>query len=934
MKDVNGTGFQLLFGPEDWGAALATSEAYGLAWEPAAGSVALAVEGRRFPPRPGAARLTPQDRRGADADCFGNWYCIDAARRSIRTWRSGKEAGDYWSISALEATAHPPAGGHFADSAPEPERFAAMRLSGLAVTRRHHLLVGTLEPAGLLAFDLHAYGLPAFTLWPAPLDLSIFDLARAETGGAWLLDRGTPVAPARLWRLDDRSCLVQLGGTIALPAPRPSDFAAEGESLAPALAPEVAAGLDLSLAGPNALPGASAAVAVADLPDDTVLVLDAPQGAPARVLRYGAGGLIGGAVLDAARLDAFEMPPPALRGHDLAFLPDPAAPPGLIRGTVLVVDDQGDQALRFLLEAPAAAPGVTPAPDFDLVLLADYLPLRRFEGRALLAHEGRVFYDIGERWVALAADTRKRRRAKGVLGPCRFDSGQPGTEWHRVVFDGCVPPGTSVLVEVRAADDAAEIGRLPFEPLPQPYLRDEGSELPFWDPFAGGTPGPASGSWETLVQAGRGRLIDLRLTLTGDRRATPRLRALRLHAPRFSYLERYLPGIYREDAVSADFLGRFLANVEGLLTTMEMRVAHAYGLIDTRIAPQEALAWLAGWLGASFGPDWDDARQRLFIDHAELLFRWRGTPAGLKAMIDLATDPCPDASLFEGLRSGAPPEPDRARRGVRLTEGYARRIFGGPVPEPVPELAGWTAADGAAPLHLALANFALDRRGTDLIGLAAAWGRPAPFASTAEVRMAPLVPAQTGEAEDWHAFAGGPIGFAYAAAVAADAPAWRAFLARRYTSPARLAAAHGTSGFDPEALPDVLPEGGARLADWIDFVTGVLPVERTAHRFTVLAPVAPGEAAAARDARLERIAEVVARERPAHTAYEVRPYWALFQVGTARLDIDTALGAGARFAAIELGRSALGEGFVGYGYPLWVRDRAVIGHKAAGGLGL
>ena len=127
-----------------------------------------------------------------------------------------------------------------------------------------------------------------------------------------------------------------------------------------------------------------------------------------------------------------------------------------------------------------------------------------------------------------------------------------------------------------------------------------------------------------------------------------------------------------------------------------------------------------------------------------------------------------------------------------------------------------------------------------------------------------------------------------------------------------------------------MPDGGTYLKDWIDFVSGVLPNARAAHRFIVLAPVDPAEAVQTRDARIAAIARIVEKERPAHTAVEVRPYWALFQTGIARLGIDTALGEGARFTAIDLGRSALGQGFIGYGHPYAVTDRTVVGRNAAG----
>ena len=89
-------------------------------------------------------------------------------------------------------------------------------------------------------------------------------------------------------------------------------------------------------------------------------------------------------------------------------------------------------------------------------------------------------------------------------------------------------------------------------------------------------------------------------------------------------------------------------------------------------------------------------------------------------------------------------------------------------------------------------------------------------------------------------------------------------------------------------------------------------------------------APADRALRVERVRALVAREKPAHAAFDVRPFWALFRVGDARLGIDTTLGESARFAAIELGRSALAEGKLAWGHPWTATDRRVVGRDAPG----
>ena len=150
-----------------------------------------------------------------------------------------------------------------------------------------------------------------------------------------------------------------------------------------------------------------------------------------------------------------------------------------------------------------------------------------------------------------------------------------------------------------------------------------------------------------------------------------------LHYPRFSYLQEYLPDIYREDRESASFLDRYLANVEGMYTTLEGRIADVQRLVDPKTIDAEYLPWLASWVGAVVEPDWEPARKRLFVRYAARMFTRRGTPRGLIEAIRLATHPCPtrrDLRRRERPRSvrrarrRAVPDPRGARGGLRRPE--------------------------------------------------------------------------------------------------------------------------------------------------------------------------------------------------------------------------------------------------------------------------
>jgi hypothetical protein len=107
----------------------------------------------------------------------------------------------------------------------------------------------------------------------------------------------------------------------------------------------------------------------------------------------------------------------------------------------------------------------------------------------------------------------------------------------------------------------------------------------------------------------------------------------------------------------------------------------------------------------------------------------------------------------------------------------------------------------------------------------------------------------------------------------------------------------------------------AAQADWLQFERQLLAVVRTAHRFSVLLPVTRvTEDPFEMGRRLQLARRVVELEKPAHTVFEVRFYWALNRIGEARLGLDTLLDVGSRAPQLMpdavLGRAYVGESFV------------------------
>jgi phage tail-like protein len=95
--------------------------------------------------------------------------------------------------------------------------------------------------------------------------------------------------------------------------------------------------------------------------------------------------------------------------------------------------------------------------------------------------------------------------------------------------------------------------------------------------------------------------------------------------------------LYRPAATPADFLDRFLASFEAMLTPLEDRVAAAHLLTDPASAPQQHLDWLAGWIGVAFDPALPAERRRRWLAAAPALARMHGSRRGLELALDIAS---------------------------------------------------------------------------------------------------------------------------------------------------------------------------------------------------------------------------------------------------------------------------------------------------------
>ncbi len=903
--DADGRRFHLLLGAADWAGATAEPGTAPLAWDEAANAVGLREVHYAQPATPGEKPMVPEGRRAAAADRHGSIYAITDDRLALEVTSSGSQRRSrFWPPEAMPA----PAAELFAPVDPA-EPAAPSRFLAVAVTADDLLAALRLEAdrsLSLLLFDLVGGGgplaerlpEPAFPLRPESGDPGLA-LAPLADGGLALLD----LLARRLWRFDRTLALV-----ADTPPPAPALFQpAEGGAPREEAPPPAPAGLDLSPCSPEpiALAAWGDALYLLDRSGDVHRL--SADASPVLVARSGAGA------------------------HDMVVakvttIEDPAA----LR--LLVVHEDGNQARAF----QTAAEAVQDAP------LPETLLLRRFGGRALIAVRGFARFDgPGGAWTPVVEKPLRRfeTSAASLLPP--FDSGVPGTVWDSVVLDGCIPPGTRAMIDARAFDD--DVPLPDFAEQPRPLLAPARVDLQWHAAEALPAPDRArgKGSHHLLLQGLRGRRLELRLRLTGDGSARPRIRALRAWEPRVSWVDRFLPAIYRSE--DGDFLDRFLANFQGVFRGIEERIAGAQHLFDPETAPREALGWLAEWFDLALDPSWDERRRRLFIAHAETFFRWRGTPRGLMMALRAAFEPCAGVELFA---DGA----DRAA-GIRLVEAHQVRAVGplaaGDSGSPfVPRPAGglWTPAEAAAGLEARLAE-ALPPELAPVPGGRIPLFSHDPAASAALAGALGFTPRGAAERDRWRVFQstegraesaladlpegpGDSLWSAFAGLPSEAGARWQDFLEGRYRRISRLREAHGTGwqSFTEVALPDLLPVTAAGQADWHAFETRVMPAAEGAHRFSVLLPLAavdadPGEM----ESRLRLARRIVALEKPAHTIFDLRLFWALNRVGEARLGLDTQLGQGSRAPELMpeavLGRAYLGAAFVGPDGPALSGDR-------------
>lgn len=216
---------------------------------------------------------------------------------------------------------------------------------------------------------------------------------------------------------------------------------------------------------------------------------------------------------------------------------------------------------------------------------------------------------------------------EGALITCALDSELYRCVWHRVLFFGEIPPGTSIDMETVTSEV-----EFPEEEIPALFTQRQVTTSVMPQDMR-------RGMADALIKSPAGRYLWIKLTFRGNGHATPSIRSLDVEFPRIS-LRRYLPAVFGEEPVSADFTDRFLGLADTTLRSVETTVDHLARYFDPLSAPSERragkmdfLSWLASWVGMTFDRQWPEATRRRFLKQAGKLFAQRGTVEGLRQQL-------------------------------------------------------------------------------------------------------------------------------------------------------------------------------------------------------------------------------------------------------------------------------------------------------------
>jgi phage tail-like protein len=312
--------------------------------------------------------------------------------------------------------------------------------------------------------------------------------------------------------------------------------------------------------------------------------------------------------------------------------------------------------------------------------------------------EGNIYVTCKE-GIAFFSTQKSFTKERGFYYSKTLDNGKEKSQWHGISLEGNIQPKTIIEVYYYSDDDPKrkdEFDKILIDSNSIKNKKDDIEKLiPKWiGPEILSISEKREKKAETLNQEildlkpeitrmdmlfreRTGRYLWLKIALsTVDETLNSSIDKIKVFYPRESYL-RYLPAIFQEnpvgqeDPVSRDFLERFLSIFETVFYDLETRIYDVdsffdpdtagskiydiYKYLDINTADStenDFLKWLASWLNVAIEDEWDEQIKIRFIQEAFMLYRQKGTLAGIEKLIEIYTGKKP--VIIEHSRSGKP----------------------------------------------------------------------------------------------------------------------------------------------------------------------------------------------------------------------------------------------------------------------------------------
>jgi phage tail-like protein len=276
----------------------------------------------------------------------------------------------------------------------------------------------------------------------------------------------------------------------------------------------------------------------------------------------------------------------------------------------------------------------------------------------------RGVFDLQGNVVQCTTPSPLKYVTKGEYYSTALDSELYRCQWHRIILRGEIPAGARVVVSTYTAE--AELTAEQVQHLHDAWETNQTvNEM-------------QKSEWDCLVRSGGGRYLWLKLELCGNSNVTPRIDSVEIEFPRIS-LRRYLPAVFGEEPVSADFTDRFLGLFDTTLHSIEQTLDQQAHYFDPLATPAvrdpkagvDFLSWLASWIGLTLDRHWPEAKRRQFLKQASRLYDLRGTREGLwRELVLFLGFNAKDCGEDEPLRDPCHPTPSQCAQGLPSTSTW------------------------------------------------------------------------------------------------------------------------------------------------------------------------------------------------------------------------------------------------------------------------